>query len=459
MTELVPPHSLEHEMCTLGAMLLDADAVATAADMLATEDFYRTDHRQIFAAMTDLNRDKKPTDLVTIPEELRKRGQLAEVGGVAYLAELAQCVPSAANVEHYATVVRTHAVTRRVIAVAAGVVKDGYRANADTAEEFVEAAERKILAACQISGGKPADTIGAAGRRLLTNLERPPAERAHRPVMTGISGIDSLLKGHHPGEYMILAGRPGDGKSSLALQIAEHAAEHNGPVYFVSREMTAEKLAARSLCARSQVSGSDVRARSLSGFDIERLRSALPQLDRLPITIDRASSTIGELRAAVRRAHAKSPLALVVIDYAQMIGSGRNEKNRNDEVTKVSKGIMDLVAELTIPVLLLSQLSRDQEKAGREPRSSDLRDSGSLEQDAHIIMFLHAPDPKNPKLIKAIVTKNRDGATGDVLLKFDRFATRFADGGNHDFPEPPPDPKPKREPKRERHGRGDLMGF
>lgn len=425
-TERIPPHSMEAEMCCLGSMLLDRDAIGLVADSLAPDDFYRTDHRQVFAAVVSLWRENRPTDLVVVPEELRRRGQLETVGGVAYLAELAECVPTAINVEHYAEIVRQRATLRAYITAAQKTLDEAWDAK-DDIDEWRERTEKRLIDVLNARGGKAADTIGAAARRVVDELKQPPDQRERRSVSTGFSELDFLTGGLVGGELIIVAAPTSVGKTSIATQFAQHISEEcDGVSLYFTVEMTADELASRVLCGRASVDSRHVRSGEADSV-IGALEDALPEVERLKIHIDNTATTLGDIRSAARRLHARTPLSCIIVDYLQLYSSGQKHENRNLEVAYVSAGLKRLAMELRVPVVALSQLSREHDKAGREPKLSDLRDSGAIEQDANQVYMLWRPDSKAKENVRLIVAKHRNGSLGAVHMRFDAQKTRFVE--------------------------------
>ena len=442
----VPPHNLEAEQSVLGAILLDNAAISEALGVLGAGDFYREAHRRIFAAMLVLSEAGEPIDAVTLTDTLRSGGALEAAGGAAYIAEVAAMVPTAANVASYAVRVRRDAILRQFGSVATELASRTYEGIEDV-EEFLDDAERRLL---QITGPKTGDSLVGMAQstseaikiiELLYEQGQPVTG-----IATGFRELDRLTAGLQRGELVIFAGRPSMGKTSLACDVAMHAAlgdAENKPrgVAFFSLEMTREQLAVRMICSEAGVDAAKMRAAILGERDFPRLAQAAARLADSDLSIDDDSNiTPVQLKAACRRhairlARAGKSLDLVVIDYIQLMNSGLQgrEYNREREIAHITRSLKGLAKELRIPILGLSQLNRQVEtRAERRPVLADLRESGAIEQDADLIAFIYRdevyhPDSKDAGIAEIIIAKQRNGPTDTVRLAYLKHLTRFED--------------------------------
>ena len=428
------PHNLEAERSVLGAILIHNDAFNVAAELVDSGDFFRDAHRRVFNKMVDLNERGQVIDLVTLKDELTRSGDLDDAGGAAYIAALADGVPRSTNVEHYARIVKEKATLRNLIHSADKILTMAYRAEED-ADALLDHAEQEIfsIAEDRIHAGFVALSDLVQGS--FTTIEQL---QEHKGLVTGVpSGfvdIDNLTSGFQPADLIIIAGRPSMGKTSFVLNVAQHVGiKTDRTVGFFSLEMSKEQLFMRMLTAEGEVDSHRFRGGFLSERDYGRLSAALGRLADAHVFIDdTAGLGVLEMRAKARRLKAERGLDLLVIDYLQLMqGRGRFE-NRTQELASISRALKGLAKELNVPVLALSQLSRAPEsRADRRPQLSDLRESGALEQDADVVMFIfreeqYDPTPENENLAEVIVGKQRNGPTGTVKLAFLKQYTRFA---------------------------------
>jgi replicative DNA helicase len=432
----VPPHSLEAEAAVLGGVLLDNSALDRIAETVSAEDFYREAHRKIFRAASELSQRSEPIDLLTLTEALRTRGELAEVGGAAYVSELADRALSAANIQYHARIVREKAILRGLIATAAEIVARGYEAREDVSS-FVDEAEQSIY---QIAEKKTRGAFTRVGD-MITETFRHIEHLYERKEMvtgvpTGFTDLDRMTAGLQPSDLIIVAGRPSMGKTSFCLNIAEHVAIETGVgVAVFSLEMSKEQLVLRMLCSQARVDLSKVRTGFLAQKDFPRLAEAAGRIHDAPIYVDDTPAlSVLELRAKARRLKRDrdAKLGLVVVDYLQLMrGSGRREESREQEISQISASLKALAKELRLPVVALSQLNRQVE--GRnppKPRMADLRESGAIEQDADVIAFIYRDEVYNPQsrdqgVAEILIAKQRNGPVGDVRLAFRSEYTRF----------------------------------
>ena len=428
------PHNLEAERSVLGAILIHNDAFNVAAEVIDSRDFFRDAHRRVFDKMVDLNERNQVIDLVTLKDELGRSGDLDEVGGAAYIAALADGVPRSTNVEHYARIVKEKATLRDLIHSAGKILATAYRAEEDP-DVLLDQAEQEIFSIAEgriHTGFVPLSDLVQGSFTTIEQLQE------HKGLLTGVpSGfvdIDNLTSGFQSSDLVIVAARPSMGKTSFVLNVAQHVGtKTGGTVGFFSLEMSKEQLFLRMLTAEAEVDSHRFRGGFLSERDYGQLSSALGRLAEARVFID-DSAGIGvlEMRAKARRLKAEHGLDLLVVDYLQLMqGRGRFE-NRTQELATISRALKGLAKELGVPVVALSQLSRAPEsRSDRRPLLSDLRESGALEQDADVVMFIfreeqYDPTPENENLADVIIGKQRNGPTGTVKLAFLKQYTRFA---------------------------------
>jgi replicative DNA helicase len=432
----LPPQHIEAEQCVLGAILLENDALLKALEILKPQNFYRDAHRKIFDAILALFERSEPIDLLTVSEVLRRRNQLEDIGGATYLATLLEAVPTAANIRYHARMVRETAILRSLINVATEVIAECYE-HTDDVEELLDRAERMIF---EISEQR-VNAAFANLKDLLKDSIRYTEQLYERHELitglpTGFRDFDQLTAGLQPSDLIILAARPGMGKTAFALNIARNVGmrvrEAREAVAVFSLEMSKEQLAMRMLCAEARIDSSRLRRGYLDKSEWGRLVNAANDLSEMPVFIDDSPNlTVLDLRAKSRRLQAEHGLGLVIIDYLQLLrGRGRVE-SRQQEISEISRSLKALAKELRVPVIALSQLSRAVEQRGdRIPQLADLRESGAIEQDADLIVFIYREeiynkDTKDKGIAKLIVGKQRNGPTGDIELAFLREYARF----------------------------------
>ncbi len=440
--ERVPPQNIEAEQAVLGAMLIDKEAIAKATEVLSADDFYREAHRVIFSAMLELYNKNEAVDMVTVTEILKRDNKLEDIGGIAYITSLANVVLTAANVKYHAEIVAEKSVLRQLVRVSTEIAAMGYEANDDVGT-LLDTAESRIL---EISNRKKKADFTPINDILMDSVQSIESLLQNKGGLTGIpagfADLDKLTSGLHPSDFIILAARPSMGKTALALNIVQNVAlrahkaiggEPRGVAFF-SLEMSKEQLVNRMLCAEAGIDSQRLRVGEMHDEDWTHLWDACDTMSRAKIYIDdTAGITAMEMRSRARRLKAEHGLDLIVVDYLQLMqGSGKrnNSGDRQQEVSEISRSLKALARELDVPVLALSQLSRSVEsRQVKRPMLSDLRESGSLEQDADIVAFLYREDYYNPetenKHTELIIAKHRNGPVDTVNLFFQKQFTKF----------------------------------
>ncbi len=430
----IPPQNVEAEQAVLGAILLDAEALVGVMERIGSEDFYRASHQRIFEAMVELAEDNEPVDLVTLTARLKDKQQLDEVGGVSYLTELANAVPTAANVDYYAQIVEEKSMLRRLIRAATQIASNGYT-GADDVGELINEAERRIM---EISQRRSASGFVSIRDVLMEVFDRVEFLYHHKGGTTGIpSGfpdLDKMTSGFQKSDLIIVAARPSVGKTAFALNIAQNVGVRaKETVAIFSLEMSAAQLVQRMICAEANVDAGRMRTGFLEEEDWEKLTMAIGSLSEANIYIDDSPSiTVSDIRAKCRRLKKEKGLGMIVIDYLQLIhGRNRSGDNRQQEVSEISRTLKSIARELEVPVIALSQLSRGvEQRQDKRPLMSDLRESGSIEQDADIVAFLYRDDYYNQdsekkNIIEIIIAKQRNGPVGTVELVFLKNYNKF----------------------------------
>ncbi|EGL82384.1 replicative DNA helicase [Caldalkalibacillus thermarum TA2.A1] len=434
-----PPHNLEAEQAVLGAVFLDKDALLRVLEMVRPDDFYKTSHQRIFQVMMDLSEASQPVDLVTVTAELNDRKWLEEVGGVSYLSDLANSVPTAANVEYYAQIIKEKAILRRLIKTATQIVTNGYTSQ-DDVEEILSEAEKSIL---QIRDERTTDGFVHIKDVLMETYERIEKLHNTKSDLTGIpSGyrdLDRLTSGFQRSDLVIVAARPSVGKTAFALNIAQNVAVRAGEtVAIFSLEMSASQLVQRMLCAEGNIDANRMRTGAFKEEDWEKLTMAIASLSKAKIYIDDTPGiNVNQIRAKCRRLKAEEGLGIILIDYLQLI-QGNNRESRQQEISAISRSLKAMARELDCTVIALSQLSRAvEQRQDKRPMLSDLRESGSIEQDADIVAFLYREDyydqdTENKNIIEIIIAKQRNGPVGKVELAFLKEYNKFVNLSKHD---------------------------
>lgn len=431
----LPPQNVEAEQSVLGGILMENQAINKVLEILKEDDFYRGAHRKIFSAIINLSERDEPADLITLPNELRKMNQLDEAGGASYIASLLDSVPTAANIQYYAKIVKQKAILRRLIQTSTEIITQSYQ-DRDDVEVLLDEAERGIF---EISENRvnpsfyPLRDIIKQSFKILERLYEKKEQVTGVP--SGFKELDKKTAGFQPSDLIIVAGRPSMGKTALCLNIAQYAAiETKTPVGIFSLEMAKEQLVIRMLCSEARVEGDRLRTGFLNESDWPKLTLAAGALSEAPIYIDDTPAlSVLELRAKARRLKGEHKLGLVIVDYLQLMKGRSQMENRQQEISEISRSLKGLAKELNLPVIAVSQLSRSVEvRTDKRPQMSDLRESGAIEQDADLILFIYrdevynrSEDNPNKGKAEVIIGKQRNGPIGTVELAFQDKFTAF----------------------------------
>ncbi|QNP71639.1 replicative DNA helicase [Streptomyces roseirectus] len=434
--ERVPPQDLDAEQSVLGGMLLSKDAIADVVEILKGHDFYKPAHETIYTAILDVYAKGEPADPITIAAELTKRGEINKVGGASYLHTLVQTVPTAANAEYYAEIVHERAVLRRLVEAGTRITQMGY-AGDDDVDEIVNRAQAEIYAVTEQRTSEDYLPLGDIMEGALDEIEAIGSRSGEMTgVPTGFTDLDSLTNGLHPGQMIVIAARPAMGKSTLALDFARAASIKNNLASVIfSLEMGRNEIAMRLLSAEARVALHHMRSGTMTDEDWTRLARRMPEVSAAPLYIDDSPNlSMMEIRAKCRRLKQRNDIKLVIIDYLQLMQSGgKRSESRQQEVSDMSRNLKLLAKELEVPVIALSQLNRGPEqRTDKKPMVSDLRESGSIEQDADMVILLHREDAyekESPRAGEAdiIVGKHRNGPTATITVAFQGHYSRFVD--------------------------------
>ena len=434
----VPPHDIEAEQAILGSMLTDHDAVLNAIEKLKEESFYREDNRAIFRAISGLYSKSQPIDIITVKAELVENGDFERIGGLEYLASLPEKVPTTANVDKYIKIVDEKAMLRGLITTANDLVALGYDETEDV-DNLLDMAEKKVFDLSQKKNSKGYTPLSDVLNSSIAKIEELAKNKGRLSgTPTGFAAYDRITAGLHDSDLMILAARPAMGKSALAINIATNVAvKANKGVIIFNLEMSKEQVGNRILSSESMIDSNKIRTGQLDDKDWEKMVSTIARIADAPIYIEDSSDiSMMEIRAKCRKLKLEKDIGLIVIDYLQLIrGSGKKNINREQEISEISRSLKIMAKELNVPVIALSQLSRAVEKrttGDKRPMLSDLRESGSIEQDADMVLFLHRDDyyndnPEKRDLAELIIAKFRAGSTGTVPLKWMPNYTKFGD--------------------------------
>ena len=429
-----PPQSIEAELSVLGAMMLKPAATTQAIELLRADEFYRQAHRAVFEAMEELVKNGEPVDIVTVTELLKKKNLIEQVGGISFLANLTNSVPSTANLVHYAKIVKEKAILRSLIDASTEIAGAAYEASEDIAEQLDDA-ERKILA---IAGGQTTGAFVPVKDVVFDAVDRvselAKAKGGITGLSTGLATLDSVTRGLQKSDLIIVAARPAMGKTAFVLNLATHVALQGGTVAFFSLEMPREQLMHRIFCAEGQIDATRLARGELDDEEWSRLVQVADRMMKTNLYFDDTSSTtVLDIRTRARRLKAEHGLDLIAIDYLQLIQAPGRAENRTLAVAEMTRSLKVLARELNVPIIVLSQLSRATEgRSDKRPMLSDLRESGSIEQDADIVMFLYREDyynqdTKDANITELSIAKHRNGAIATVRMFFQKEYTRFRD--------------------------------
>lgn len=440
----LPPHSIEAEQSLLGGLLIDNSALDQVGDTISSKDFYRQDHRLIFIHINNLINSDSPADVVTVAESLEKNSELASIGGISYLGSLAENMPSVANIRGYAKIIRDNSILRNLITVGSEIVEGAFLPKGKDAQQLLDEMEAKLFSIAEAQSNR----LGYKDfQKVIADVVRNLEERGQNPetvtgLSTGFVDLDNLTTGLHGGELVIIAGRPSMGKTALAMNIAESCAvDQNKAVAIFSMEMGSEQIVTRLLGSVAKVDQQKMRTGKMDDDDWAKIANGLGRLNEAPLFIDEGSALNSyELRARARRLDRSTEggLGLIVVDYIQLMSplGGPQGENRATEISEISRSLKSLAKELNIPVVALSQLNRNVDsRPDKRPQMSDLRESGAIEQDADVIMFIYrqvvySKDPADEGIAEIIVAKQRNGPIGDVKLTFVGEHTRFENYAN-----------------------------
>jgi len=432
----VPPHSIEAEQSVLGGLMLENESWYKVADVVTEQDFYRQDHRLIFRSIAELAENNEPLDVITLSEWLKQREELENAGGLAYLGTLAKDTPSAANIRAYAVIVREKSVLRQLISVGTEIADEAFNPGELESKNLLDEAERKVFEIAE-QGNRQQDFQGIKGllKSTLAHIdELSKSDATITGAETGYNELDDMTSGLQPGDLIIVAGRPSMGKTTFSMNLAEFIAINDKkPVAIFSMEMPAEQLVLRLFASNGRVPLNDIRTGKIREEDWPRIGMAVKQFSETKLFIDdTAAMSPTEIRAKARRLHREhGQLGLIVIDYIQLMQSGNKADNRAAEISEISRSLKALAKELNVPVIALSQLNRSlEQRPNKRPIMSDLRESGAIEQDADVIMFIYRDEVYNEDtpdkgVAEVIIGKQRNGAIGKVRLTFTGKYTRF----------------------------------
>ncbi|MCK0114313.1 replicative DNA helicase [Ornithinimicrobium sp. F0845] len=435
----LPPQDVAAEQSALGSMLLSKDAIADCVETLKAHDFYRPAHESIYEAVLDLYARGEPVDAVTVSDELTKRGDLARVGGTAYLYQLINGVPTAANASYYAEIVAERAVLRRLVEAGTRIVQMGYAQGGGDVDDIVNLAQAEVYGVADKRGGEDYHALSALLEPTMDEIEHAAGTSGEMlGVPTGFTDLDELTNGLHPGQMVIVAARPAVGKSTLALDIARAAAiKHELATVVFSLEMSRTEITMRLLSAESEIPLQSMRKGTMRDQDWAKIAETQGRIHGAPLFIDDSPNmSLMEIRAKCRRLKQRHNLKLVIVDYLQLMSSGKRVESRQQEVAEFSRALKLLAKELEVPVIALSQLNRGPEqRTDKKPQMSDLRESGSIEQDADVVILLHREsmyERESPREGEAdvIVAKHRNGPTDTIVVAFQGHYSRFTNMAN-----------------------------
>lgn len=441
----VPPHELEAEQAVLGSVLIDNEVINGVLEVVRSEDFYHQAHVIIFECMTALTEKLSPVDPLTLQQELKARTQLEAIGGMEYLSYLLDMVPSAANTTYYAKVIKEMSLRRKVITESRLIATEAFNGRGEV-DSFIDSVEQRIFKISDARVSQGFIPIGDIVKDSIKHVEKLHInQEAITGVATGFEKLDEITSGFQASELIVLAGRPGMGKTALALSVARHVSmDCGGNVAFFTLEMSKEQISLRLLCSEAKVSNSRVKTGKLAESDFPKLVDAAARMAQSKLYIDETPAiSVLEMRAKARRLHRENNLNLIIVDYLQLMrGSARNAERREQEISEISSGLKSLAKELSIPIIALSQLNRGVEaRQDKRPLMSDLRESGAIEQDADIIGFVYRDEYYNPEspdkgVAELIISKHRNGEVGTIRMAFMPEFTLFenlAEGGEYEY--------------------------
>ena len=441
----IPPQNIDSEKAVLGSIMLRPSAIHEINDIVNVDSFYVAKHANIYKIMLELSSKGDPIDLLSVSHKLTEKGMIDSVGGNSYLTELSNSVPASTNIKYYADIVNKKHLLRKIIEAGADISELGFKEEVEDVFEILDQAEKRMMGINNNGGAHAFTSIKDSLPEAWERLERLHESKGElRGVPTGFHDLDQYLSGLQKSDLIILAARPSMGKTTLALDIARQAAlNHGTPVVIFSLEMSTQQLVDRMLAAQSRVNAWNLRTGNLSTEgDFAKIRDSLDSLSKAPIFIDDlAGNSIVRMRSVCRRIRAEHGIGLIIVDYLQLMSTSKNYDNMVNQVTEISRSLKALAKEFDVPVIALSQLSRAVESRGGRPRLSDLRDSGSIEQDADIVMFIHREDKgkdesEKTNIAEILIEKHRNGPVGKVDLYFDEKTTTFMSidkSGNNQF--------------------------
>lgn len=437
----LPPQDLQAEQSVIGGMMLSKDAIADVIAEVRSIDFYRPAHETIFDAITDLYGRGEPADAITVADELSKRGELGRIGGQAYLHQLISSVPTAANSGYYAQIVAERAVLRRLVEAGTKIVQMGYADEGGDVEDIVNQAQAAVYGVAEKRGGEDYIRLGDVMEATVDEIEQIQSGGMAAGVPTGFTELDGLTNGFHAGQMIVIAARPAMGKSTLGMDIVRNAAiHHNMAAAFFSLEMGRTEITMRILAAEAGIQLQHMRKGSMDDAEWTKIARTMGKISEAPLFIDDSPNmSLMEIRAKCRRLKQAYDLKLVAIDYLQLMSSGKRVESRQQEVSEFSRALKLLAKEIEVPVIAISQLNRGPEqRTDKRPQMSDLRESGSIEQDADMVILLHRDDYFNKDSERAgeaelIIAKHRAGPTADITVAFQGHYSRFRDMGGQNF--------------------------
>ena len=430
----VPPQSVDAEKAILGSIMLRPGAIHEINDIINPDSFYATKHSQIYKIMLDLSSKAEPIDILSVSHKLEEKGLLDQMGGSSYLIELTNSVPASTNIKYYSDVVNKKSILRKIIEAGDHISELGFREEVEDVFDILDQAEKKMMGINSNAGSHTFRSLKDSLPEAWERLERLHENKGElRGIPTGFYDLDQYLSGLQKSDLVILAARPSMGKTTLALDIARQAAlKHGTPTVIFSLEMSTQQLVDRMLAAESKVNAWNLRTGKLSTEnEFSKIRDSLDRLSKAPIFVDdMAGNSIMRMRSVCRRIRAEHGLGLIIVDYLQLMSTSKNYDNMVNQVTEISRSLKALAKEFDVPVLALSQLSRAIESRGGRPRLADLRDSGSIEQDADVVMFLHREDKgkdesEKTNIVEILIEKHRNGPVGKISLFFDEKFTTF----------------------------------